>query len=145
MIIKQIEAKDTYTIRHQILRPDMPIQSCQFDGDNDEQTFHLGAYVDDSLVSVASFYLENHNDIPEEYQFRLRGMATLSNERGKGLSTGLLKTAFPLIKSNHVKVVWCNARVSAIEFYKKVGFETVSAEFNIEGIGPHVMMKKIVQ
>ena len=114
MIIKQIEAKDTYNLRHEVLRPDMPIQSCQFDGDNDEQTFHLGAYIEEKLVSVASFYLENHKDIEDEYQFRLRGMATLEDMRGKGLSTGLLRTAFPLIKSNHVKVVCFNEKRSSI-------------------------------
>lgn len=142
MEIRQIEAKDTYDIRHQILRPEGQIEECKFDGDDKEVTFHLGAYIDESLCSVASFYLDSHPAIEDEYQFRLRGMATLKEFQAQGLSRALLRTAFPLIKKNHVNTLWCNARVSAIGFYEKVGFESIGEEFDIPGIGPHVLMKK---
>jgi predicted GNAT family N-acyltransferase len=144
MEVKQIEAKDTYEIRHKILRPHRPIEDTHFLADNDEMTFHLGAYVDDKLVSVASFYMDNHPNIEAPYQFRLRGMATLDEFRGQGMSSALLRTAFPLIKKNHVSTVWCNARVSAIGFYEKVGFKTLGNEFDIPDVGPHVLMMKII-
>ncbi len=142
MEVKQIDAKDTYNIRHEILRPDGNIEDCQFPGDNDELSFHLGAYIDDKLVSVASFYMDNHPTIDADYQFRLRGMATLQEHSGQGMSSALLRTAFPLIKKNHVNTLWCNARLSAAGFYEKVGFETIGEEFDIEGIGPHILMIK---
>lgn len=142
MEVKQIDAKDTYDIRLKILRPNSTIEQCQYPGDTDDLTFHLGAYKDDKLVSVASFYMDNHPKIEADYQFRLRGMATLNDFRGEGMSSALLRTAFPLIKKNHVNTIWCNARTSAIGFYEKVGFETIGGEFDIEGIGPHVLMVK---
>ena len=145
MDIKQIEAKDTYSIRQQILRPTAQDQTpCQFSGDEDELTFHLGGYVDDKLVSVASFFFHTHNEFKNEYQFQLRGMATLPEYRGQGFSTSLLRTSFPLIKNKHVQKVWCNARTSAVSFYEKVGFEKVNTEFDIEGVGPHFLMHKDV-
>lgn len=142
MEVKQIDAKDTYEIRQQILRPTGSLEDCHFPGDNDELTFHLGAYVDDKLVSVASFYMDNHPAIDAEYQFRLRGMATYEQFRGQGMSSALLRTAFPMIKNNHVKTIWCNARVSAVGFYQKVGFECMGEEFDIPDIGPHILMVK---
>lgn len=142
MEVKQIEAKDTYEIRQQILRPDAGIEECKFDGDDKEVTFHLGAYIDDKLCSVASFYLDNHPEIKAEYQFRLRGMATLPENQGQGLSSALLKTAFPIIRKNHVNTLWCNARSGAVGFYEKVGFKIISEEFEIPGIGPHFLMIK---
>jgi predicted GNAT family N-acyltransferase len=142
MEVKQIDAKDTYEIRQKVLRPGKPIEACKFSGDNDEMTFHLGAYVNDTLVSVASFYMDNHPKIDAPYQFRLRGMATLPEFRGQGMSSALLRTAFPLIKKNHVKIVWCNARKSAVGFYQKVGFTTIGEPFDIEDIGPHLLMQK---
>lgn len=142
MEVKQIDAKDTYNVRQQILRPDGSTEDCHFPGDNDELSFHLGAYVDDKLVSVASFYMDNHPTIKAEYQFRLRGMATLNENSGQGMSSALLRTAFPLITKNHVNTLWCNARTSAIGFYEKVGFNTIGEEFEIEGIGTHVLMIK---
>lgn len=142
MEVKQIEAKDTYTIRQKILRPNGDIEECKFDGDDKEVTFHLGAYIDETLASVASFYFDNHPKIKEEYQFRLRGMATLNEFQGQGLSRALLRTAFPIIKKNHVFTLWCNARKSAVGFYEKVGFEIIGEEFDIPNIGPHFLMIK---
>jgi predicted GNAT family N-acyltransferase len=142
MEVKQIEAKDTHDIRHKILRPHGEVEDCLYPGDNDDLTFHLGAYVNDKLVSVASFYMDNHPEIEDEYQFRLRGMATLDEFRGQGMSSALLRTAFPLIKKNHVNMLWCNARTSALGFYKKVGFEEHGNIFEIESIGPHKLMLK---
>lgn len=142
MEVLQISAQDTYSIRNQVLRPGKPLSSCYFEGDDDDLTFHLGAFIDKKLCSVASFYFKNHPEIKEEYQFQLRGMATLPEYRGRGLSKALLETGFPLIKKNHVNVVWCNARKTAVGFYETVGFTIISSEFEIEGIGPHFLMKK---
>ena len=125
-----------------MLRPDSPIERCKFAGDEEDQTFHLGAFMDNKLVSVASFYFENHGELDEPFQFRLRGMATLPEYQHKGLSTELLKMAFPIIKQNFCNLVWCNARVSAVQFYQKVGFDKVGEEFDIPGIGPHLLMFK---
>lgn len=142
MIVKQIEAKDTYYLRNNILRPNRPVETCHFEGDFDEQTFHLGAFIDDELASIASFYFIKNDQVPDSYQYQLRGMATLDNFQGQGLSSALLRTAFPIIKNNNVDVLWCNARVSAIGFYEKVGFKTISEEFDIPDVGPHVLMLK---
>lgn len=142
MDVRQIESKDTINIRKLVLRPDGTLEECVFEGDTNEATFHLGAYIDDELASVASFYLDNHPKIKDTYQFRLRGMATLPEYRKRGLSQALLQTAFPLIKQNNIETLWCNARVSAQGFYEKAGFEVVSDVFDIPNIGPHVVMIK---
>lgn len=143
MQVKRISARDTYPLRHKILRPHGPLSACEFPGDEDELTFHLGAFVEGKLASVASFYFENHDlfkDHPHHY--RLRGMATLKEFRKKGLSSALLRTAFPLIKNNQCSLLWCNARSAAQGYYQSMGFETHGEEFEIEGIGPHYLMSK---
>lgn len=142
MEVKRISSSDTRSIRQKILRPSGSLEDCIFDGDDDDLTFHLGAFTDGKLVSVASFYFENHRSYVKdhEYQYRLRGMATLNDYRAQGFSSALLKTAFPLIKQNQCQFLWCNARTSARGFYEKVGFEATSDVFEIEGIGPHILM-----
>lgn len=145
MDVKQIDFKDTYPIRHQMLRPGKPVETCHFDGDDDDLSFHLGAFIDDKLASVASFYLKAHPEIKNaEYQYQLRGMATLPEYQHQGLSRALLKAAFPIIQNNHVNLLWCNARVEASGFYQKVGFEKVSEEFLIPDVGPHYLMAKVI-
>lgn len=144
MEVKQIDARDTYPLRHKILRPNQTIEDCQYPGDEDDGSFHLGAYVDEKLVSVASFYIDRYEKIEDEFQYRLRGMATEPEHRGKGYSLALLNTAIPLIEKNNIHVLWCNARSGALGFYQKVGFEVISDEFEIEGIGPHFVMRKSI-
>jgi len=138
--VLRIKAIDTHPIRHRMLRPNGTMDDCIFQGDNDELTFHLGAFVDKKLVSVASFYFERNEKFPDPNQFRLRGMATLPEYQGQGLSSALLRTAFPVIKQNQCTLLWCNAREKAMGFYEKVGFVPSGEHFSIPNIGKHVLM-----
>jgi len=126
-----------------MLRANRPLELAKFEGDDLDQTFHLGAFIDNKLVSVASFYFENHPLLTEEpYQYRLRGMATLPEYQRKGLSSELLRVAFPIIKQNLCTLVWCNARESAVGYYQKVGFEKMGEIFEVPDVGPHYLMFK---
>ncbi|MDD0852285.1 GNAT family N-acetyltransferase [Halobacteriovorax sp. GB3] len=142
MKVLRISASDTHNIRKQVLAPHLPLEKCVFEGDEEEQTFHLGAFVDGKLVSIASFFYHKNDTFEEENQFQLRGMATLEEHRGKGLSSELLKVAFPVIKQNFCNLVWCDARTSAQGFYQQVGFEKTGEVFNVEDIGEHILMYK---
>ncbi len=145
MEVRQVEAKDTYSVRNIMLRPGKLEDDCIFAGDTDELTFHLAALIDEKIVSVASFYFCSNDKIDEEHQFQLRGMATLTEFQAQGMSSALLSAAFPLIKQNHVKKLWCNARIGAVGFYEKVGFEKVEDKaFEIEGVGTHYLMVKTI-
>lgn len=143
--VKQISPRDTYPLRQKILVPGQDFEMCKFEGDEDEQTFHLGAFVEGRLVSVASFFFEKHPDFEGENHFQLRGMATLDEYRQKGFSRELLKVAFPIIKQNFCSLVWCNARVTAMAFYEKVGFVKHGEVFDIPGVGEHILMSKVIK
>ena len=56
MKIRTISALDTYVVRHPVLRPGRPRETCAMGGDDREDTIHLGAYgvVNDQLVGVAT-------------------------------------------------------------------------------------------
>jgi predicted GNAT family N-acyltransferase len=140
MKVVWIKPDDTYPIRHQVLREGYPIESCYFAGDHDEKTFHLGAIVDKKLVSVASFYFDPSPHFSDPYQYRLRGMATLPEQRNQGFSRSLLQTAIPVIRQNQGTLLWCNARFQAVGFYESTGLQKLGNIFEIEGIGPHQLM-----
>lgn len=144
MKVLRINAVDTYPIRQQVLVPDHDIKKVKFENDDDEDiSFHLGAFKDSQLVSVASFYYERNTLFSDQHQYQLRGMATLPQFQGQGLSRQLLAMAFPIIKQNFCSLLWCNAKTTAIGFYEKVGFEAYDGNvFEIEGIGPHILMFK---
>jgi predicted GNAT family N-acyltransferase len=49
------------------------------------------------------------------------------------------------MRGQKVNYAWCNARQVAVNFYANVGFEVVSKEFDIPGIGPHYAMYLKIQ
>jgi GNAT superfamily N-acetyltransferase len=140
--IKKISATDTYTVRHPVLREGKPIDSCVFNGDNLETTFHLGIFIENKLVGVCSFLKSNHPLIKETYQYQLRGMAVLKQYQGLGLGKIILNYGEVLLKNQNIKTIWCNAREIAAVFYKKNDYTIIGEPFNIEYIGLHYVMQK---
>jgi GNAT superfamily N-acetyltransferase len=136
-MIKEISASETLPLRSAVLRNNLPYQECIFPTDN--SGFHLGAFKGAELVSIATFF-------PEDYAgmgiggYRLRGMATLSAEQGKGYGAVLIKFALEKLILTGASYLWCNARASAVGFYQKLGFEIISDKFDVPGIGPHYNM-----
>ena len=54
MIIKKINAEKTFQIRHPILRKGLPLDSCKFENDDDENSIHLCAIENNELIAVIS-------------------------------------------------------------------------------------------
>lgn len=141
--IREIRPEDTYPIRQQILRPGRPKEEVQFSGDTDKSTLHLGAFVDNRLVGIASFVKNPHKDFDEQEQYQLRGMAILPEARNKQLGKQLLQWAEAFLKEQRqVNFLWCNARESAVDFYRKNNYRTHGDYFEIPNVCTHIVMYK---
>lgn len=140
--IKKITAEETYPIRLEILRKNIPLPY-KFNGDFDNETFHLGAFDNEKLISVSSFMkVDNPQFVGKQYQ--LRGMATVNEYQGTGTGKLMMQKSFEILDELNTQYLWCNARVIAVNFYKKQGFNAVGELFEIPLVGPHfVMVKKI--
>ncbi len=140
--VQLISAKESYVVRHPVLRKGRPLSSCVFEGDELESTVHIGGFVNNKLVAVATF-LENDNP---KHNFsnavQLRGMAVLEQYQGKNYGKILLKFGETLLKKKRRAVVWMNAREIAVEFYKIMGYKTVGNIFEIPKAGKHYIMYK---
>lgn len=138
-MVKFVPLELTLGLRSKILRNGKPLEECIFPTDQTEGVFHLAYYENDEITTVATFYPQN---LPEKqgFGYQLRGMATDTSFNGKGFGTALLKFAIVYIKETTASYLWCNARSSAVKFYEKLGFELISDEFQIEGVGPHYKM-----
>ncbi len=93
-------------------------------------------------MTVATFYVEAHHLLHAGNPYRLRGMATDTNFQGQGYGEKVILKAFEVLGSKRCDLLWCNARLRAIPFYTKLGFQAVGEVFEIEGIGPHKVMYK---
>ena len=143
--VRPITAEDTIEIRWAILRPAYPRETAVFPGDDAPTTRHLGVFMDDRLVGVASLYeaalpCETVSFLPQQ----LRGMATLPEVRGFGCGRALLEGCVEAAKRAGSNLLWCNARRAAVEFYRRHGWEVCSEEFDIPTVGPHFRMRRAV-
>ena len=140
--IKQISAQDTISVRQPILREGRPIDDCAFEGDNDENTFHLGLYFKSELIGVASYMNNKSNLFSEENQYQLRGMAILKEFQQKGLGKLLLVEGEKLLINKKAERLWFNAREIALKFYKTMGYKIHGEPFIIPKIGRHYLLSK---
>jgi predicted GNAT family N-acyltransferase len=139
--IRRATLTEIIDLRHAVLRAGLPRESAIFPGDELSTTRHFGAFTgaDARAVACATFHLNQWN---EEPAWQLRGMATADDCRGTGLGRKILEfSEGELVDDPNVThLFWCNARVPALGFYQRMGWEVVSEPFEIPTAGPHVKM-----
>ena len=118
--IKEIQPSETLDLRHRILSPNKSVDSIILTEDDVGQ--HFGLFKDVQLISVISLFIEN-----DMAQFRK--FATETIEQHKGYGSILLNYIIEESVKNNVKNLWCNARLTALGFYEKFGFEVVSEKW----------------
>ena len=141
-MVKEVKPEDLVQLRHEVLRPNHPIEKAQFPTDHLTDTIHLGYYVGDELVSVGSFHRETYQN-DQGLGYRVRGLATKFEHRREGYAAAIMDKALEMLKAREVEYIWGNARRSSYPFFEKYSMKYLSKEFEIEGIGLHrVMMYK---
>jgi predicted GNAT family N-acyltransferase len=140
--IKKVVAEEVRPLRHSELRKGQDFSTTSYIEDYEAGTFHMACIVDEKIVTCASYYPEKSIKIKSKRAYRLRGMATDSNFQRKGYASDLMQESFKELKKRDCDMVWCNARLGAVDFYKSSGFKITGELFDIEGIGPHYYMYK---
>jgi len=140
IVLRRAAFEEIVRLREAVLIVGTDRDSPEFPGDHDETTRHFGAFDGQRAVGCLSFMLNEWDGRPA---WQLRGMATEPDARGTGIGKALLQFAEEmLLRDSEVRQMWCNARVAAVGFYLKQGWEVASEEFTIKGVGPHHKMTK---
>jgi len=139
--VKQITAAETYAVRHPVLRAGRPVETCAMPGDDAEDTFHLGLFDAEKLIGVVTFMNAAKPQFTGK-QYQLRGMAVLEAYQGKGLGNILVTEGEQQLKQLGYDLLWCNARIKALNFYTRKGFKIEGEAFEIEPIGTHYLLYK---
>lgn len=122
--IEQIAYNFTWPIRQEVMYPDQDLDFVKLE--NDEIGIHFALYFDNKLTGVVSLF--NEKDV---YQFRK--LAILDNVQKKGFGTKLMEYVIEFCKIQKASKLWCNARVNAKEFYKRLGFKETENTFFKDG------------
>ncbi len=137
-----VPSEETWQLRQKILRPSQTLENCKYNCDSDPSCFHLAYKIHNHTVTVASLYIESHPLLNAGTPYRLRGMATDTNFQGQGYGELVVLKGFEILATKKCDLLWCNARLRALPFYMKLGFQVIGDVFEIEGVGPHKVMYK---
>jgi predicted GNAT family N-acyltransferase len=135
-----IEACEAYPLRQMVLRPYLTVDQVGTDYDHAEGTFHVGYKIDDQIVAIMSV-LRDEDPSTDEDAWRIRSMASHPDVRGSGCGGKVLEFGISHALGIERLPIWCNARKVAYGFYERYGFAIVREEFEIDGIGPHKVMR----
>ncbi len=132
---------EIFPLRHELLRHGLPREEAHFEGDREDSTWHFAACDDQGrIVGCASFMESTWEGEPA---WRLRGMAIARDLQGGGIGRDLLAHAeAELIRHHGMRLFWCNARIGAVGFYEKRGWNRASEVFDVPVAGPHCHMVK---
>jgi predicted GNAT family N-acyltransferase len=137
--VEPVPAEVTLPLRQRVLRPHQTIEQVRLPGDDDRDTRHFAALDEaGAVVGVASVRREPAPWGPDGW--RLRGMATAEQWRGRGVGANVLAAVFDHVAARGGGLVWCNARVPALRFYERAGFVVRGEPWDEPDIGPHVRM-----
>lgn len=138
-----IPASATLDLRLRVLRPYLTDpEDCHYAEDAHPLTFHVGAFADERLLSVATFHTQSHPGLHGGNPYRLRGMATDEAARGTGVGSRLVLEGVGHLLERRCDLLWFNARIKAFSFYEKLGFLGWGELFEMDRIGVHKVMYK---
>ena len=145
MTVQQVEVEIIKSLRSLVLRPGQPIESTDYERDTDENTLHFAVLKERVALCIATFYPEPIMEMSSHNAYRLRGMATHPEYRRLGLGTDLMRKAIDDLQDKGADLIWCKARLVAIQFYESLGFVKIGPQYEIDGIGSHFTMYKKIK
>lgn len=141
-------------LRYKVLREPLGMtrEQAVFPRDDDIDTIHLLAITDTSgtgsedgsrdrevqrvaaplVIGTATMISHGPNVV------QLRGMASDPEWAGSGVGRAVLEAAHALAGS---RSMWCDARMSAHDFYARFGWVAEGDVFDIPQVGPHTVMR----
>lgn len=132
--IRPVALAQTRALRQALLRPHETL--AQLAAHEPADAFAVGAFDGDALVAVG--YVARDGG-PGDW--RIRGMATAADARGRGAGTAVLDALLRHAAAEGAGRIWCNARTPARSLYERAGLRVVSDEFELPMIGPHLVME----
>ena len=138
-----VSAQEGQALRMAVLRPRQSAGESMYAREADPATAHYAALgPDGGVLAVGSVMAEAHPREPRAGDWRVRGMATRPELRGRGLGAMVLRALEDHARERGGLRAWCNARTGARAFYEREGWSTEGEEFEIAQIGPHFLMSK---
>jgi GNAT superfamily N-acetyltransferase len=133
--VREIPIAATRALRQAVLRPHQTPD--ELASHETPDAFAVGVFAADALVAVGFVGPEGGPGA-----WRVRGMATVPEARGRGAGAAVLDALVDHALEQGATRIWCNARTPARTLYERAGFCVASDEFELPEIGPHYVMER---
>jgi ribosomal protein S18 acetylase RimI-like enzyme len=141
---QMLPPEEIQQLRNEVLWPHKTFENCILETDRLPTTFHFGVQLDGLTVATVTLQQEGSSKLLQEKQYRLRAMAVREGYRGQGFGDAIVEEGLKHLKEMGVEVVWCDARVAALNFYRRLQFQELEEEYEIPIIGLHRFMWKVL-
>ena len=122
-------------LREDLLRKPLGISFTKEELEKEKNDVLIGAFDDDDILGCCMLVEMEPGVV------RLRQLAVLNNLQGKGVGTAILQFSENLARDLGYKKITMHARKNTVDFFEKLGYQTVGEEF-IEITIPHFEMHK---
>lgn len=122
-------------LRYKILRVPLGLTFSAQDLEKDKNDFHLGLFEGETLLACLILSPQTDGSL------KMRQVAVDDHLQGKGIGSELARFSEGFARERGFTHIHCNARKTAVPFYRKHGYIISGDEFTEVGI-PHFYMSK---
>jgi GNAT superfamily N-acetyltransferase len=133
-MIEQITPELTWRLRRDVLYPGKKMFEMEME--EDTNGIHFGAFKGDKLAGVVSLFQKGTD-------FQFRKLAVDPSVQKMGIGNSLVQYITRYAEENGGTRIWCNARLSATDFYLKSNFLQTGKLFSKNDYDYEVMEKGI--
>lgn len=121
-------------LREDVLRKSLGSVFSPEELEQERAHLHIGGYMDGELLATTVL-------VPEGDKMKMQRVAVLENLRNTAIGSKMMVFCEAVVLANKASVVYCHARDTAVNFYRKNGYEAEGDYFDEDGI-PHLKMSK---
>ena len=128
-VVREVDSRELWDLRRRVLRSDDPTSVVVNPADELADSHHFAVASGPRLVACASFFDATPPAGVGPATHQLRYMATDFDVQGLALGATTLRGALEDLAGEGVRRVWANARVAALDFYRREGWTVVADSF----------------
>jgi ribosomal protein S18 acetylase RimI-like enzyme len=131
------EYKQMVQLRNDILRKPLGLNLTAEELEKEKEEILIGAFEEEKMLGCCMLITMDPITV------RLRQMAVLNNQQGKGIGRALMQFAENIARDRGFRKITMHARKTAIGFYEKLGYAVNGDQFEEVSI-PHFIMEKVL-
>jgi N-acetylglutamate synthase-like GNAT family acetyltransferase len=127
--------KQSVLLRDEILRKPLGLEFSKDELEEESNQFHLAAVSDNIILGILLL------QVIDSQRIKMRQVAVQKKLQGKGIGKALVLFSEKFAMNKGYTKMGLHARMEAVPFYEKLGYETFGEQF-IEVNIPHYFMSK---